>query len=88
MVVLRPVEELSELESFLWQQTMFCKREKVLVQNIKQQNNKHTQEYQVKIWIRSLTTIVPMGEKCYKGQQLQESQDIYPQVYRTKLHTS
>ena len=62
---------------------MFCKREKVLVQSIKQQNDKHTQEYQRNILIRSLTTIAPMGEECYKGQQLQEQQDIYPQVHRT-----
>ena len=68
--------------------TMFCIREKVQVLNINQQNDKYTHEYQGKIWIRSLTIIVPMGKECYKGQQLQESQDIYPQMYRTKLNTS
>ena len=49
---------------------------------------KHTQEYQGKIWIRSLTTIAPMGKERYKGQQLQGSQDIYFKVHRTKLNTS
>ena len=38
--------ELSELESLsLTTKTMFCKREKVLVQSIKQQKDEHTQEY-------------------------------------------
>ena len=36
---------------------MFCERKKVEVLNINQQNDKSTQEYQGKIWIRSLTTI-------------------------------
>ena len=62
---------------------MFCKREKVQVLSINQQNDKHTQEYQGKIWIRSLTTIMPMGKEHYKSQQLQESQDIYFKVHRT-----
>ena len=67
---------------------MFCEREKVEVLNINQQNDKPTQEYKRKIWIRSLTTIVPMGNECDKGQQLQEPQDIYSKVYQTKLYTS
>ena len=50
--------------------SMFCKREKAKVLIINQQNDKPTQEYQRKIWIRSLTTIASMGKECIKGQQL------------------
>ena len=46
MVVLRPDEELSELESFsMTTKTMFCEREKVPVLNVNQQNDKSAQEY-------------------------------------------
>ena len=51
---------------------MLCKREKVLLLNIDQQNDKYTQEYQGEIWNGSLTTIAHMGKECYKDQQLQE----------------
>ena len=47
MVVLRPDEELRELESLsLTIKSMFCEREKVPVLNSNQQNDKYTQEYQ------------------------------------------
>ena len=47
MVVLKPDEELRELESLsLAINIMFCIREKVLLLDINQQNNKPTQEYQ------------------------------------------
>ena len=41
---------------------MFCEREKVPVSNINQQNDKSTKEYQRTIWIRSHSTIAPMGK--------------------------
>ena len=45
MVVLRPDEELRELESLsLAINTMFCIREKVLLLDINQQNDKPTQK--------------------------------------------
>ena len=47
MVVLRPDEELRELESLsLTIKSMFCEREKVPVSNINQKNDKSTQESQ------------------------------------------
>ena len=49
MVVLRPDEELRELESLsMATKTMFCKREKVQVLNSKQQNDKHKQQFPYK----------------------------------------
>ena len=48
-----------------------CKTLKILkILKIIQQNDKSTQEYKGKIWIRSITTIAPMGKECDKGQQL------------------
>ena len=45
LVVLRPDEELRELESLsLTIKSMFCEREKVPVLNINQQNDKSTQK--------------------------------------------
>ena len=89
MVVLRPDEELRELESLsLTIKSMFYERENVPVLNINQQNDKPKQEYQRTIWIRSHTTIAPIGKECYKGQQLQESQDIHTQMHRTKPYSS
>ena len=67
---------------------MFCEREKVPVSNINQKNDKSTQEYQRTIWIRSHSTIATMEKEHYKGQQLQESQDFYIKMYRTKLNPS
>ena len=55
---------------------MFCIRESVPESSI-QQNDKSTQKYQRTIWIRSHSTIVLMGEKHYKSQQLQESQNLH-----------
>ena len=62
MLVLRPDEELRELESLsLAINIMFCIREKVLLLDINQQNDKSTQEYQREIWTRGHTTVVLVG---------------------------
>ena len=66
MVVLRPEDELRELESLsVAINIMFCIREKVLLLHIKQQNDKLTQEYQGEIWTRGHKTVVLVEEKCY-----------------------
>ena len=61
MVVLRPDEELRELESLsLTIKSMFCEREKVPVSNVNQENDKSTQEkvihdYDITISIKELS---------------------------------
>ena len=68
MVVLKPDEELRELGSLsLTIKSMFCKREKVPVSNVNQQNDKSTEEYQRTIWIRSHSTVAPMGKLWEKN---------------------
>ena len=66
---------------------MFCIRESDPESSI-QQNDKPTQKYQRTVWIRSHPTIAPMGKEHDKSQQLQESQDLYIKMYRTKLNPS
>ena len=64
--MLRPDEELRELESLSMEiNIMFCIREKVLLLDISQQNDRSTQEYQRETWTRGHTTVAPVGEKCY-----------------------
>ena len=59
LVVLRPDEELRELESLsLAINTMFCIREKVLLLDINQQNDKPTQKSQMN------TVLKQLGIKC------------------------
>ena len=61
---------------------MFCIRESV-PEVIIEQNDKPAHKYQRTIWIRSHSTIVLMGEEYYKSQGLQESQNLYFEMYRT-----
>ena len=52
---------------------MFCFRDKVIGLMEKQQNDKSTQVYSRKLWIRSLVVTATMGKVCKKGQWLQKS---------------
>ena len=47
--------------------SMFCYREKVIGLAIIQQNEKSTQIFKSKLWIRGLAAIVVVGEKYIKG---------------------
>ena len=55
--------------------TMFCSRENIIGLTVLQQNEKSTQIFKRKLWIRGLAAIVVMGEKCIEGLQLQKPQE-------------
>ena len=48
---------------------------------VSEQNEKSTQLYSTKSWIRSLAITGGMGEVCYQRQQLQQSQEVHIKVY-------
>ena len=60
---------------------MFCSREKVIGLTFLQQNEKPTQIFKRKLWIRGLAAIAVMGGKHSKGLQLQKPQEIHLDVH-------
>ena len=56
--------------------SMFCSRVKVIGLSVIHQNEKSTQNFTRKLWIRGLAAITIMGEKFINGVQLQKSQEI------------
>ena len=67
---------------------MFCFREKSTGLTIIQQNEKSTQIFKRKVWIRGLAAIAAVGEKHNKGLQLQKLQEIHFEVYQQGHSTS
>ena len=48
---------------------------------LSQQNEKSSQLYSTKSWIRGLAITVGMEEVCYQRQWLKKSQEIHLKVY-------
>ena len=71
-----------ENESFLETTSMFCFRGKSIGLTVIQQNEKSTQIFKRKLWIRGLAAIGVMGEMCIKGLQLQKPWGVHFEVYQ------
>ena len=69
-------------ESLSYQFSNVLFQRKIIGLIAKQENEKSTQIYKGKIWIRSLRITATMGKECFKGLQVHKQQQIHIKMHK------